>query len=403
MPSSTSSDAGVEADARSVERFSLVAGGPLFQLFLRTRLARPQLELVQRRMLLFAALAWLPLLGLTLQEGTALGGVTEPFLTDVDVYARFLVALPILFLAEPVVHERLRLIIAQLRDCSIVTAASRSEFEQAIESAMKLRDSVTAELVLVVLVLVASWISWKHGVMLHADTWYAQVKDEHVQLTGAGKWFACVSVPIFQFLLLRWYYRLAIWWRFLWQVSRLSLELKALHPDRAGGIGFLSNSIVAFMPVLVAQSVVVSGIIFSRVLPGTESVMDFRGVIIALIVFLIVQILGPLLFFVRKLGVAQRSAMHCFGVLATAYAREFEQKWLNGRAPDDESLLGSSDIQSLNDLSGSYDMLHGMRTVPFSMRELVRLVLAVSAPLFPLVLTVISFSELMKDLLAMLL
>jgi hypothetical protein len=34
-----------------------------------------------------------------------------------------------------------------------------------------------------------------------------------------------VSLPVFQFLLLRWYFRLVIWARFLWQVSRLKLAL----------------------------------------------------------------------------------------------------------------------------------------------------------------------------------
>ena len=38
-----------------------------------------------------------------------------------------------------------------------------------------------------------------------------------------GGW-AAVSLPLFQFLLLRWYFRLFIWARFLWQVSRIELK-----------------------------------------------------------------------------------------------------------------------------------------------------------------------------------
>ena len=54
-----------------------------------------------------------------------------------------------------------------------------------------------------------------------------------------------MSLPIFQFLLCRWYFRLFIWARFLWQVSRIDLSLVPTHPDRVGGLGFLSDTVYA--------------------------------------------------------------------------------------------------------------------------------------------------------------
>ncbi|MDP1664709.1 MAG: hypothetical protein Q8L79_06225 [Methylobacter sp.] len=44
---------------------------------------------------------------------------------------------------------------------------------------------------------------------------------------------------------------------------------------------------------------------------------------------------------------------------------EFEQKWLRGTALPDEQLIGSSDIQPLNDLAGSFEALRRMRAFPF--------------------------------------
>src|SRR2546428_5064156 len=59
--------------------FSLVLGGPLYQLLLRTRMARPPLDLLHRRMAILALVAWLPLLALSVLEGHALGtGVAGP-------------------------------------------------------------------------------------------------------------------------------------------------------------------------------------------------------------------------------------------------------------------------------------------------------------------------------------
>lgn len=385
----------------AAEDFSLVVGGPLYQLLLRARLAREPLDLVRRRMVVIPALAWLPLLALSLVERHAIGGVTVPFLTDVEAYARFLIAIPILLIAELVVHRRLWRIVQQFRERGIVTLSSQPRFDEAVAAALRLRNSITAEVVLLVLVFVLGPLLWKNGLALHVDTWYARVDAGRTELTWAGSWFVYASAPIFQFLLLRWYFRLAIWWRLLWQISRLPLELKALHPDRAGGLGFLGDSVAAFAPLLVAQSVVVSGIVFSRVLTGAGTATDFRGEIALLVVLLVAQIIVPLLFFTPDLTQARRRATREFGLLATAYAREFERRWLQGKPPAADVLLGSADIQSLADLSGSSDVLRGMRSVPFDWRAFFRLVAATSAPFFPLVLTVIPFVELMKGVLEM--
>jgi hypothetical protein len=92
--------------------FSLVLGGPLFQLLRRLHLSGNALELMKQRILVISLLAWLPLLVLSALEGHALGGnVAVPFLLDVDVHIRFLVALPLLIVAELVVHQRMRFVV----------------------------------------------------------------------------------------------------------------------------------------------------------------------------------------------------------------------------------------------------------------------------------------------------
>src|SRR5436190_18418463 len=94
--------------------FSLVLGGPLFQLLQRSHLAGGALELVKRRILVFSLLTWLPLAIMSLAEGHFWGGsVTVPFLRDVDVHVRFLIALPLLIVAELVVHQRMRPVLSQ--------------------------------------------------------------------------------------------------------------------------------------------------------------------------------------------------------------------------------------------------------------------------------------------------
>ena len=58
-----------------------------------------------RRALLLAAVCWLPLALLSSASGLATGGVDLPFLADFEVHARFLLALPLLILAERFAHR----------------------------------------------------------------------------------------------------------------------------------------------------------------------------------------------------------------------------------------------------------------------------------------------------------
>ena len=80
--------------------FSLVLGGPLFQLLRRAHLADDALMMVRQRLVVFTLLTWLPLLLLSILEGQAWGSRTVvPFLLDIEVHVRFLVALPLLVVA----------------------------------------------------------------------------------------------------------------------------------------------------------------------------------------------------------------------------------------------------------------------------------------------------------------
>jgi hypothetical protein len=82
--------------------------------------------------------------------------------------------------------------------------------------------------------------------------------NRHRKLPLAGAWYGYVSVPILQFLVFRWYYRILIWERLLWQVSRIELSLVPTAPDRAGGPGVLTFTPRAFALLLVAHGVVLA-------------------------------------------------------------------------------------------------------------------------------------------------
>jgi hypothetical protein len=372
--------------------FSLVLGGPLFQLFRRTRLEGDHLELLKRRILVVTLTAWLPLL-LFSTLGSKTGSGQLSFLRDVEVQARFLIALPILIAAERIIHLRIRPVVRRFVQRGIVPAPSLPTFESAIQSAMRLRNSVLLECVLLLFVYTFGLWIWSNRVALDTPTWYA-MPGGRWNLTLAGFWYVLVSIPIVQFILLRWYLRLFIWFRFLWQVSRINLHLVPTHPDRAAGLAFLGRSSYAFGPILFAQGVMLAGLVASRVLYNGENLMSFKLQAGGFIVFFVLAILGPLLMFTPQMAAAKRKGLADYGQVAQDYVDRFEQRWVleEDTAPHEE-LLGAADIQSLADLGNSYGLVRDMRSVPFGLEDISRLAAATAAPLVPLLFTVFSPEE----------
>jgi hypothetical protein len=178
--------------------FSLVLGGPLFQLFRKVRLSGSGLEFLCRRVVIIALFAWLPLLLLSVIGGNALGGgVKIPFLHDVEVHVRFLLVLPLLIGAERMIDARLRSVVRRFLEQGVIAPEDKAKFEKAVTSVAKARDSVIPEIVLLVLAYsLGSWV-WRSQVALGASTWYATPETAHMHLMLPGWWYAFVSIPLF--------------------------------------------------------------------------------------------------------------------------------------------------------------------------------------------------------------
>ncbi len=380
--------------------FSLVLGGPLFQMLRRAHLSDDGLRLLHRRVIIIALICWFPLLVLSAIGGRLLGGdAAVPFLLDIDVHLRFLIAVPLLISAEAIVHQRMRNIVKVFLDRRLIPENAMTRFEEIINAALRLRNSVTVEVILLIFVyLVGVLVVWRHYIALDAATWYATPSANGPQFSLAGAWYGYVSLPVFQFLLARWYFRVFIWARFLWQVSRLELSLVPTNPDRVGGLGFLTGMVHAFAPVLLAHGVLLAGSIANRIFYLHATLLDFKPEVITLTVFLLCLVAAPLLVFTPLLAEAKRAASRTYGTLAQRYGREFASKWLDAGASPGEPLLGAADIQSLADMGNSVEVVRTMRTTLLTKEVLMVLGGAVIAPVLPLALTMMPLNELVKKL-----
>jgi hypothetical protein len=381
--------------------FSLVAGGPLYQLLRRLRLSGEGLQLVRRRVAFLTTLAWVPLLALSIAEGHAWGSsVSLTFLKDLETHAKLLIAVPLLIAAEFKVHQRLPFVARQFLERGIITAAVRPQFDAAVASARRLRNSVVAELILLLVVYVVGIsLIWRTQSAVHISSWYGVPGGSTVQLSHAGWWATCVSLPMVQFLALRWYYRLFIWGRFLWQVSRMPLKLVATHPDGTAGLHFLTQSGRIYTLLLLAEGTILAGVIANRIFYTGATLLSFKVELLTTAAVMLLVVLAPVLAFTPALRATRRAGLDALGVMGQRYAGGFEHKWFRGGAAPGEEMLGSSDIQSLADLRGSYLIVKGIDYTPLSVKNVLELVLITLAPVAPLLLTTFSLSQLFEQVL----
>ena len=388
---------------RNPPDFSLVLGGPLYQLLRQAHLSDDALQMVRRRMLVAVLVTWVPLLLLSALERHLRGGATVSFLDDVEVHIRFLVAMPLLIVAELVVHRRLRPLLQQFLERKLIPDEEMPRFDAAIAAAFRLRNSVLAEVMLIALVYTLGiLVIWRHYMALDIATWYATPSGDGTDLSLAGMWYGYVSLPIFQFLMVRWYFRLFVWTRFLWQTSRIRLQVVPTHPDGVGGLGFLSNAVYAFAVLAVAHGALLAGPLANRIFFAGAALPQFKVEVAVVVVFMLCVVLGPLLLFAPLLARAKRLGLREYGTLSQRYVREFDAKWLRGGAPADEPFVGSADVQSLADLANSYAVVRSMQIVPITRQAVVGLAVATLAPLVPLLLTMMPLEDLLKKLFALL-
>jgi len=375
----------MSADPTAV--FSLVAGGPAHGLQQRLGLVGPASFHPARRTLVAILVTWVVLLVLSAVQGLAIGGgVKIPFLYDYAAYARFLIAIPVLIVAEGLIEPRIARVAAHFGRSGLVAESDRPAYEAALDRGTKMRDSVLAEGVLFVLAC-ASVIVVVDVFPLDFSTWRSIVSTSGHTRTLAGWWYLVVGVALFEFLLWRWLWRLLIWYVFLWRMSRLRLRLIPTHPDRAGGLGFLGDTQRYFWIIVSAFSVTSAGVLADEIVyagvPLTSFKFSFAGyVVLVLIVFLL-----PLVMFTGQLSRAKLESMHDYSAFAVLHNRLFDEKWVQGRHGKDEVPLGAPEISSLADLAGASAVLYSMRPVPFDPRDALALALAALIPMMPLVLT----------------
>jgi hypothetical protein len=260
-----------------------------------------------------------------------------------------------------------------------------------------LLDSIPAEVTVAALAyLVVAATIYPHEAS-HTPVWHRSAGALPL-FSPAGWWHTLVSLPLLLCLTLGWVWRLALWTRLLWLISRLDLRLVASHPDRAGGLSFVGHSVRAFAVVALALATIVAGRSAHTVLAGgglPTPQLHFNIGVMATIMALFV---APLLAFTPTLVRARRRGAFEYGALANRLGQSFERKWLGPGAAVDAGSLEQPDFSATTDLYQVASNVYAIRFVPVEPKDLLPLAVAMLLPFAPVVLLAVPFEVILTQL-----
>jgi hypothetical protein len=185
-------------------------------------------------------------------------------------------------------------------------------------------------------------------------------------------------------------------------MSRLDLRLIPSHPDHAGGLMFVGDSLRAFWPVSFALGAVVAGQVANRITRYGESLATFKHIAIGLVVFELILFVGPLTLFIGKLRETRRRGDFEYGAMAGEVGRQFERDCLNHERGAYEEGPNAQDFSAPAKIFAIVANVYGMKDLPFGLRNLGLLIAVALLPFLPVALMVMPVTEIIKDLAKML-
>ena len=377
----------------------LFDGGPPLRWERFLGLVKPGRPLVAKRASLAVLIGWLPLVVLAAVQLLILSEESaRSFFSDFAVHARFLVAVPALIFAEAECIPRLGKIVNHFAETGLVVEPDTARFQAAVSSTRRLLDSTIAGVVTVVLVyLVVAALAYYFSDALPA--WHRRESTSSLRFSPTGWWHALVSLPLLLIVFFGWLWRLVLWTRFLFLMSRLDLRLIPSHPDGVGGLKFVSSSLRGFRLISFALGAVVAGSIANRQIHQGAQPLDFKNLVIGLMIFLLILFAGPLTIFCKKLRETKRRGGFEYGALARTVGTQFEAKWLRQNGSFDETSLEVQDFSATTDLYSVTANVYAMREMPFTMRDLIGPI-AISAmlPFLPVALMAIPLKVIIQGL-----
>ena len=352
-------------------QFSLFEGDLVNQVFGSIRPRRP-LQWLYRSLILIG-LTWLPLAILSVVSGNY-GMTVSPtnFFADYAAYAQFIIALPIFVIAEAVVEHNTRLAGRHFVHTGVIRERDITKIEAIHEYARYLRKALLPEFILIATAYLLAFLTFYPEFSdFKRQTWHTMTLYKFKVLTLPGIWAMFVALPILNYWWLRMSWKIIIWIWYLYRVSRLRMILIASHPDRTGGIGFISDTQAKFALVILAYGIsnVAAVIAYKIGIEGADfHQMNVWGPALGFVIGAPALFTLPLFMFTKQLNRTKKRAMNLYREKAMQRARDFEKQWLHSGSREKDQ-VNVFDLADLNSFTEVFERIRGMRIVPFDLRS----------------------------------
>lgn len=327
-----------------------------------------------------AAFCWLPmalLAGLDARNWNL--QYEHSFFTDLESYSRYLIAIFILLITDRATDNRLHKLLVTFEDTGIVNREMHAEFFSRIVAGDRRTSSSLAEAIMLALSVLVVMISAYYLTQNNLAHWQSPMTGFAGPFSPAGWWSLLVSAPLYFFLMFRWLWRLIVWTLLMRDIGKLPLQLVATHPDKAGGLGFLTIFPAMFLPLVFSLSMVfATGILQTLLIEGGQ-VTELEYTVFAWLMLVLIFFVGPLGLFTPRLLALKEQSILDYGTMVSHYNRMAESKILDdfaqGRPIDNET------VSLLSDISAGLDTIKSMKIMPVEFFALIPLIVSALLPL----------------------
>lgn len=354
----------------------ILSGGPLDRLGRRLHLVRGDNNVrlgVALGLFTWGVMAFLTLL---------MGGGRRFFSLDViAVHVRLLMAIPLFFVCETWVFPRMAEFTREIVNADMVPQTEMSAFAEDIRRTVRRSRSWVVEAVFALAAFTLPLVVEMPGKTANSGLLLAETGGHFGPVLI---WYFGCCLPLFRFLLLRWIWRLGLWCWFLFRLQQRKLRLMPTHPDGVGGVGYVEVVHEHFTPLALAISAGFAASFAEDIVSGAAAFESLYRTVPMILLLVAALFVGPLFIFSRALWMCRVRGWREYMGMASRYTEAFDDRWLRDDKATGEAQLGSSDIQSLADLTNSVNVVRRMQVAPISRRLLIQLAVATALPLLPL-------------------
>lgn len=219
-----------------------------------------------------------------------------------------------------------------------------------------------------------------------AQTWFVYHIGNTARISIAGWYHWLVGVPAYLFVLFYWIGKYFGWVRFLYLFARSNPRIVGHHPDRTGGLGFLSDATLGLSVLIFCIGVVEATTILYKIEVEGILIQSLPVLVIVMLYMVIAPTLFfcPLLFFTKRLYIARKESIRLLNRIGYQFHSKASRVFVND--PDIQSIIG---FCSQADLASAAQNVAAMRITPIDLMSVTRFLLSTLVPLLPLLISLL--------------